>query len=397
MRRISNWFVFFLAFVSISLAQSTYSSSTTPASELSKTWYSVDFPWELIAVIAVTISFSFSALTFMFGRLFQSSDLEKLAKSEFIYAISTVVLLSFLIMFVDVLASKSAEFVGIMSKDRIALQTVLANDKSPFVVAEYYMNRTLVCAQKRYEDGFCLVAIPMVLNTIESNKVISSISVPSALGSISSVLSSSSFVTQIAKMGLSVPISAINRLLSDISYIIYMFFFQKQLLLFIQTTMLTVFLPVGVVLRGFPVVRSVGNLLIAVSIGLYFVYPISYSILMVLGTTSGGVDGLCGTSGVTSATLLSAVPCPILTDILSAGIFSKTMDLFTSSIGETEYQSTSIISYMTNTQRIIGEMVIFGVAYPFIAAVLAYTFIKSFSIFLNVDAQDFAEGLAKLI
>lgn len=397
MHRIPTWFVLLLALAPFSLAQSTYATTTTPAADLSKIWYSVDFPWEAIALMAVTISFSFAALTFMFGKMFQSSDLEKLAKSEFIYAISTVVLLAFLIIFIDVLASKSAEFVGIISKDRIALQTVLANDKSPFVVADYYINRTLVCAQKRYEDGFCLVAIPMVLNSIEATKTTSGLSASSSLGSLSSSLSSSSFTTQISKMGLNVPISGINRLLSDLSYIIYMFFFQKNLLSLIHSTMLTVFLPAGVVLRGFPVVRSVGNLMIAVAVGLYFVYPISYSMLMVLGTTSGGVDGLCDITGVEGRTLLTSIPCPILTDIVSAGIFSKTADFFTSFVGQAEYQSTSIISYLDNTNKIIGEIVIFGVAYPFIAAVLTYSFIKSFSIFLNVDAQDFAEGLAKLV
>ena len=386
-----------LLLVSSAFAQSSYAASTVPASEFSKIWYSVDFPWELIAVIAVTISFSFSALAFMFGRLFQSGDLEKLAKSEFVYALSTVVLLAFLIIFIDVLASKSAEFVGVMSKDRAALQAVLANDKSPFVVAEYYTNRTLVCAQKRYEDGFCLVAIPMVLNSIGSNKEISSVSVSSTLGSLSSFLSSSSFMSQVAKMGLAVPISGVNRLLSDLSYIIYMFFFQKQALLFIQQTMLTVFLPAGVVLRGFPVVRSVGNMLIAIAIGLYFVYPISYSILLVLGTTSGGIDASCGITGQQSTTLLTIAPCPILYDMVSAGIFSAATDFFAGLLGNTESASSSILSYITDSERIIGEMVIFGVAYPFIAAVLTYTFIKSFSIFLNVDAQDFAEGLAKLI
>jgi hypothetical protein len=54
---------------------------------------------------------------------------------------------------------------------------------------------------------------------------------------------------------------------------------QYSFITYIARNMLSVFLPLGILLRIFPGIRGIGALLIAISIGFFFVFPISYLLL----------------------------------------------------------------------------------------------------------------------
>ncbi len=54
---------------------------------------------------------------------------------------------------------------------------------------------------------------------------------------------------------------------------------QSYFLLYIKYNMLTIFLPVGILLRSFHFTRAVGALFIAVAIGFYFIFPIVFLLL----------------------------------------------------------------------------------------------------------------------
>ncbi|MCC7552134.1 hypothetical protein KO317_00525 [Candidatus Micrarchaeota archaeon] len=60
---------------------------------------------------------------------------------------------------------------------------------------------------------------------------------------------------------------------------------------YISANMLIVFLPLGILLRTFPITRGVGGLLIALAIGAYFIFPVLYIMLDPSFTTRpAGVD-----------------------------------------------------------------------------------------------------------
>ena|GEM_PF-5459532 len=356
---VNTLFKSILVFLVLSgLFYSQYIPSSGPAQELSNRWFSTDIPWELLALIAVLISFSFSALSYMFAKLFQSGDMEKLAKAEFMYAVSTVILIAFLIIVVDVLATKSSEFVLIFSRNNQNLYSIISSNPSPFVATEYYLNASLSCLNLKYQEAFYLDVLP---------------------STASSILSLSWH-------------NSLVRVMSDFTYLIYLLFFQKNLLSFISDTMLVIVLPIGIVLRGFPFIRSVGNTLIAVAVGLYFIYPITYSLLMAILTQSNVATSSCFINyNIATSNSYSSLPCisPLLKEaIQDIGLFKV----------NAESQDYNLISaFIDTSKQMVGEIILFAVVFPFVAATLTYTFIKSFAIFLNVDAQEMLEGLVKLI
>ena len=366
-----------------------FSVVSVPATGLSNLWAGA-FPWEAVAVLAVLITFAFSAIALMFARLFSSKEIEKFAKVEFMYALSSVVLIAFMIFFVDIMALKATAFVVSMSRDRSALMPIVENNPSPFTVAEFYLNRTGVCAQTRYMEAFCL-SVPfkavgsMEMDETETAKGLEN--VPNGLSSVSRT------ATGVVSQNI---IGVVNNFAAgtifNLMYINYLVYLQKHILLFAQQTMLLIFLPLGVVLRAFPMVRGTGNLLISVAMGLYFVYPVSYSILLVLSRSSNNFDTSCGISGITQIDSSGSLPCAdLLTD------FSRIKGAIGSYFVNTEEGANPAMAALTDMQRLISDMVIYAVVYPFVVAVITYTFIKSFATFLNVEAQEFAQGLVRLL
>lgn len=362
-----------------------------PAQALSNIWTSSQFPWELMAVIAVLVSFALSAISFMFSRLFSSKDLEKFAKSEFMFALSSAVLIAFLIFFIDVIAVKSTAFVVSLSSDRPILMPIVQANPSPFTVAEFYLNHTSVCAQTKYIEAIGLAIPVSALASVQwSGGGNTSQGLPSSAQSTLRVLANNTLTRNIVTTAN----GYLTGIVYDLVYINYLIYVQKNLLIFAEQTMLLIFLPIGVVLRAFPMVRGTGNLMIALAIGMYFVYPMTYGILMVLGRPIDNFDTICGTAGISDvAASTNWIPFgSVISDMTRVG--QSILDRYSAQVSE---QTSIIDAFLTTAQTLISEMVIYTVVFPFVVAVVTYTFIKSFASFLNVEAQEFAQGLIRLV
>jgi len=57
-------------------------------------------------------------------------------------------------------------------------------------------------------------------------------------------------------------------------------YMQIAIMKFVETSMFTIFLPIGIILRAFPPTRGAGAVMIALAIGFYIVYPFTYTMLV---------------------------------------------------------------------------------------------------------------------
>lgn len=67
-----------------------------------------------------------------------------------------------------------------------------------------------------------------------------------------------------------------NTLLRGVSLGIGLMYMQSFILDFVKSTMLTLFFPLGIALRSFPYTRRAGGACIAIAVGFYFVYPLTF-------------------------------------------------------------------------------------------------------------------------
>lgn len=148
---------------------------------------------------------------------------------------------------------------------------------------------------------------------------------------------------------------------------------------YVGSTMLPVFLPLGLVLRIFPFTRGVGGLFIAMAIGFYFIWPtfavLSDPSLIRVSATEQPSDTLqkgCFTGFKGAATIMNSA---FASSVSGVGITQLALENCTSSL----YQIT--ISTMF---------------YPFVAFVIAMIAIRAMTPLLGGDMGDMMRMVARL-
>jgi hypothetical protein len=167
----------------------------------------------------------------------------------------------------------------------------------------------------------------------------------------------------------------------ELSWLTIVLYAQISFLRFIETSMFTVFLPIGILLRAFPPTRGAGAVLIAIAIGFYVVFPMAYTLLY-LGSPKT-VQG-CNMN-IPSTTSVEAAACP-----LSAGTVASTA-------GEA---ATSSIDLSTNVPILkSGTSQIKYMAYLYLLISLGTTFIfvRSVSGLLGADISEMGRSMMKLV
>ena len=222
------------------------------------------FEWQLLAVIAIAIAFSFSAIAYMFSRFIGSEQLVRWAKKEFLYAVSSALFISLLLVTSVAISNIMIKFSLETMKQSIPVVYAQVKDKGiddPYFLVKVYLDRIGACARKEYVWLSCLSIVPFVIHGTDIGNI--------ASGPFSTTPST-------------LFVNSINSASYSITYMLFTLYLQKHFVLFLQSVMLTVFLPAGIVLRAFPSTRGIGSAFIALSIGFYIIYPMGYAMMLVV-------------------------------------------------------------------------------------------------------------------
>ncbi|MCS7109538.1 MAG: hypothetical protein NZ903_01945, partial [Candidatus Micrarchaeota archaeon] len=237
----------FILLILFSYAYAQFGSEV--ATRFQSVWSSSSFPWQILAIIGVMIGFSYSAIAFMLSKVFSSSDLEKVAKYEFLYSLSSLVLVAFIVVVVDILAVKSGQYVFLLSQslgDSVFLnnlkERIQESGYSPFVIAKFYVESTAVIARVRYKEAFCAAYPFFILTTLGENSAKATSLRTGKTRELFDFLSKKNPISQVSMAGVSFITSSLQRAMMNLSYLLYSLYFQGHLLRFIEATVLTIFL-----------------------------------------------------------------------------------------------------------------------------------------------------------
>jgi len=221
-------------------------------------------PWWNVA-IALGIAAAMSAIGWMLAEALRSSELKAWSKKELTEFFITVSILSVIVLVVAFAESITTAMVGTdyfesakthLSEMRNLLFTT-AYDLS--LEASFYA----VFTKMRIDLGTFVTFAAMIFT-----------------GGAGAALGLLDFIG-ITVMPFDPLSNATGALVDSIKFIftVYMLVVgQITLLDFIEKTMLTIILPLGVLFRAFPLTRKTGSTLIAISLIAYFVYPLSIDI-----------------------------------------------------------------------------------------------------------------------
>ncbi len=340
--------------------------------------------WETITIIAVLLSFAISAVMIMFSRLFQLPALEQWAKAEMVFTISTVVLVICIFALIDVIQPVIVQIVRDMTEANFASttgQTLLSPDNATLMdFALAYMKSVFTC-------------ITGIL------KFLMKLSFPAEMAA--SFTTDAFMFDLVTGWAFKSVVQSIRNVANYMTFTIFIYYVFVHIMRFIQATALTVFLPVGIVLRQFPPTRGSGAFILAFALGFYFVFPFAYIIAVNIAPQTMAcpivpefdyIPASCGSANPDSAfasTLwVESSGNRVLNFLNSLGTYISDVSLDPFSVVPDALEFTG------------GQLTGFAInlcCLPFLAMVITMSFILSTTNLFGANLPEVGRGFVKLI
>jgi len=207
--------------------------------------------WQPIAIAALLISFFIVAIAYMLAEFLRRPELNAWAKNEFYETLISAFLLASVFFFVGVGEETAQAFT--MGENHIEWGMAYLENVKVLLELEMYP---------------ILLSVDLVVSTFATWNY----SYPFELSAIAIILGTSP-VSGFQMLG-----GVLVFMLDSIGMFIAVVLAQMAFLEFVEVFALGLFLPLGIVLRTFPVTRKVGSTLIALAFTAYFVYPLTLAL-----------------------------------------------------------------------------------------------------------------------
>ena len=178
---------------------------------------------------------------------------------------------------------------------------------------------------------------------------------------------------------------------NNLVYLVLFHYVQYGLLQFASATMLAVFLPLGLVLRAFPLTRGAGGLVTAIALGFAFVFPMSYVLIVAM---MPGVQGAC--------TELGQMPQNQNYQTLTGGQDRGNPCLTNEGAQIENYYRVKMSQNWLGQQldyysQLLGLLFMQALFYPLAALIITFTFIRQTGSLFGADLAEIGRGLIKII
>ncbi|MCX6776866.1 MAG: hypothetical protein NTY73_02780 [Candidatus Micrarchaeota archaeon] len=212
--------------------------------------------WETAALTALMISFGIIAIAFAIGIGFGYRELEEWAKNEMYEIFISGLIVVTLIALINILFGISINLAG----------------GNPFSIALSKVSSMIVETNGQFLTLLLYNIYIGALSTLKFAFFIPIPILPPPLPTVI-VIRIGSYVTPWA--GLSSLMMGLDAIFNVLGLMIAALLVEQVLLTFIQVAFLKYFLPLGILMRTFPITRVAGGTLIAIAIGAYIVYPLA--------------------------------------------------------------------------------------------------------------------------
>ncbi len=219
--------------------------------------------WFATCVLSLILSAIMSSLAWMFSTAFQSNELKGWAKKELSEFIFTGALIGIAYSLIIIITALTTAYVG----------------QTPYESAAAFLDTAQADLIEAYTHVISLKTIITFISTFEFKigwltalLSAASVNLPGLLGSFAAIVSNFGLKYGSPFGMLLGPLSSFESFMQPMFFAMFV---QHELLNIIQKTMLPIVLPLGVLLRAFPLSRKTGSTLIAIALAAYIIYPIS--------------------------------------------------------------------------------------------------------------------------
>ncbi|MGV8176831.1 MAG: hypothetical protein ACP5NX_03460 [Candidatus Bilamarchaeaceae archaeon] len=231
--------------------------------------FSLSLDRDFYIMMATMVSVMGAVILFMLSRLFSEQSLQQTAKAELAFAASTIFLAGVMVILFGpveqdflVPLMKDGVFLPSLTNANVDQATMAAvsdsfnlNNPTLIQVSTAYMGTMIECVKS-------LRAPMMVINVFSETA-----------GSLYVEI----FMSEVAS---GMAYSGLNERLSNTTNIMFfytlVFYVMLYVLSFVSATAQTLFIPLGIILRSFPPTRGAGAYVIALALGMYFIFPMAF-------------------------------------------------------------------------------------------------------------------------
>lgn len=340
--------------------------------------------WQTISILAAALSVIVSTTLIMLSRLFGLRNLEQVAKTEFVYAVSTVLIV---IMAVGVISLAEPRLGG--GSNSLASCLYLASfgvDCSQYAVQ--FPQQTLIDWMKLYMEAptLCVDKFLRFLNAL---------AIPvDAMASLYMEI----FMSEHASgFGLKWISERIVNTTNSLAFYMYAFFFLTHILNFVKYYA-GFFFSIGVALRAFPPTRGAGAYLMAISFGLYFVFPLAYIIIATLSlphVQSNLLEPVTSQQGSFEYTCALPAQEPKVDAFACGGADMGRMSELGNFLKANEALLTDMLTIHIDS---LGRHLVYSICvFPLIAFTILFTFVLNTTTLFGGNIPEVGRGLIKLI
>ena len=232
-----------------------------------------------IAIFTIVSMVVVVGITFFLGRLMQNRRLEDWAKTEFLQVIISAAIVGGLFF--------------LMAPETGVITSLFNNlvDELPAIPMPLGSSAVFGCLNIPESTVLCYAYKYLVLLQAQINQLLVMLISSNTILDIISKISIDIIVIEITPLsGLSSIVQVLNSMIQTLIFLNITLGVELALLQFINASALTIFLPVGVVLRSFFATRRIGGALIALAVGMYLVFPLTIAL------NAKAVDQMASTS-----------------------------------------------------------------------------------------------------
>lgn len=346
--------------------------------------------WSTIAIAAAAISVIGASMLIMLSRLFGLKNLEQIAKTEFIYAASTVLIV---IMVEGLIIYGEPILAGGTNSVARALY-LSALQCPPDATVSFTEQQTLIDWMKLYlqTPTECVQDFMSVLY---------SLSVP--VEGMASVYMEMFMAEQASGFGVKWIAERITNTTQSLAFYMYIYYLLIHILNFVKYYA-GFFFSIGVAMRAFPPTRGAGAYLMAISFGVYFVFPFAYILIATMSLPHAAseivVPGSGGTACVPNVDGSFDYTCalPSVTNASTyqcGGANSGTVTDYANVLRENSASLEQMLTiHVTDFfKHLVSAICIF----PLVSLVVLLTFVLNTTNLFGGNIPEIGRGLVKLI
>ncbi len=331
--------------------------------------------WEGLCLLVAAISLSIIALLHMLSVSFGLTNVTLWAKSEYAQVAVTVLIVILAVGLRDAGANIVAHVTGAVA--RASGNIVLADQATPTpspgtsapvprdpseIGKAYLLQGPIKCEENLYLFVFNKNIGQELFSTVSFN-----------VGNVEGIS------TGFLYYGI---VSRSHYIAQNVTYLALFHYVQYSVLQFAKYTMLQIFLPIGIILRAFPMTRGAGGLITAFALGFAFVFPMTYVLIVAMMPST---DYACTQVKLLAETeAAKPQPCASNAGDIVQIIYEKKTDT------QTEKQYTDIL-------HAFGMIYMQAVFYPMFTLIITFTFIRQTGSLFGADLAEIGRGLIKLI